>query len=118
MARSKAEDSGFALYLKDSGELIGNIKIEFKRKPFELSVSVKEDQQKQGYMTEAQEAVVDWLFDNCNVDRIWALVGGITPGASRKILSRGGFKILQEKNEEWWCLEKDQWITWKERNGK
>ena len=112
------ENSGFGLYLKDNGECIGHISILFKRKPYELSVGVDEPYQKQGYMTEAQDAVVQWLFEKCNVDRIWALVGPITPSASRKILSRGGFKMLQEKNEEWWCLEKDQWVAWKERNGK
>ena len=117
LPRSLPENSGFGLYLKDNGECIGHISILFIRKPYELSVGVEEPYRKQGYMTEAQDAVVQWLFENCNVDRIWALVGPITPSASRKILSRGGFKMLQGENDEWWCLEKDQWIAWKAQNG-
>ena len=103
---AQAENSGFAIYLK-SGEQIGHINILFKRKPYELSIGIGEQYRKHGYMTEAQSAVIKWIFDNCSTSQVTALVGPITPVASRKLCLNNGFVLAQEGNEEWWILEKD-----------
>ena len=102
---SIAEDSGFAIYLK-SGERVGHIAFDFKRDRFELSVGIKEQYQKHGYMTEAQKAVVPWIFENTNTDKVWALLGGITDVASSKILERTGFEFVPEGNLKWWVVER------------
>ncbi len=57
-------------------------------------------------MTEAQDAAIRWLFNNCNIEQITALVGSITPIASRKLCERSGFHKQVEGNEEWWILDK------------
>ena len=101
-----AEDYGFAIYLK-SGELVGHIAFDYKRNRFELSVGIEETYQKKGYMSEAQKAVVPWIFENSNTDAIWALLGGITDEASRKILERTGFTCVPEGKEEWWVIKRD-----------
>lgn len=100
-----AEDSGFAIYLK-SGELIGHIAFDSKRNRFELSVGIEEEYQKKGYMSEAQRAIIPWIFENSNTDKIWALLGGITDEASRKILERTGFICVPEGTQEWWVIER------------
>ena len=102
---AQPENSGFAIYLK-SGELIGHIDILFKRKPYELSVGIHEQYRKQGYMKEAQRAVIKWIFENCRTSQVTALVGPITPDASRKLCLNNGFVKTPEGNEEWWILEK------------
>ena len=102
---SIAEDSGFAIYLK-SGELVGHVGFDSKRGRFELSVGIEEKYQKNGYMSEAQKAIVPWIFENSNTDKIWAVLGGITNEASRKILERTGFKCVPEGKQEWWVIER------------
>ena len=100
-----AEDSGFAIYLK-SGECVGHIAFDFKRDRFELSVGTEKQYQKHGYMTEAQKAVVPWIFENTKTDKVWAALGGITDVASRKILERTGFKCVPEGRQEWWVIQR------------
>lgn len=101
----KPEDTGFGLYLK-TGELVGHIDVTFKRERFELSVGTFEQYQRHGYMTEAQMAIVPWIFANCNTDTIWAVLGGITDDASRKILERTGFKRYGDEKSEWWVIKR------------
>lgn len=101
-----AEDFGFAIYLK-SGELIGHIAFDSKRSRFELSVGIEEKYRKNGYMSEAQRAIVPWVFENSNTEKIWALLGGITDEASRKILERTGFKCVPECKQEWWVIKRE-----------
>ena len=101
-----AEDFGFAIYLK-SGELVGHIAFDSKRSRFELSVGIEEKYQKSGYMSEAQRVVVPWIFENSNTEKIWALLGGITDEASRKILERTGFKCVPEGKQEWWVIKRE-----------
>ena len=100
------ESGGFAIYLK-SGECVGHIWIQFKRKPYELSVGTEEKYRKNGYMKEAHDAVINWIFENCSTDCIRAIVGPISPIASRKILARFGFKETKEGGDEWWILERN-----------
>ena len=101
------EDGGFAIYLK-TGELIGHIGILFIRKPYELTVGIDNElYRKNGYMTEAQDAVIEWIFNNCKTTQIAALIGPITPVASRKLCVRNGFHESKEDNNEWWILDKE-----------
>lgn len=109
LAPSKAEDTGFAIYLK-SGEYIGHIMVLFKRKPYELSIGIEEPYRKHGYMTEAQERAIKWLFDNCHTSQIVALIGPITPIASRRLCQKHGFHEKKEGREEWWVLDKNDFI--------
>lgn len=101
-----AEDFGFAVYLK-SGELVGHIAFDSKRNRFELSVGIEEKYRKNGYMSEALRVVVPWVFENSNTEKIWALLGGITDEASRKILERTGFKCVPEGKQEWWVIKRE-----------
>ena len=103
---SQAEDGGFAIYLK-AGKLIGHILIYFKRKPYELSVSIDEPYRRKGYMSEAQDEVIQWIFDNCDTRQINVLVGPITPIASRRLCEKNGFHKVMEANHEWWVLNKE-----------
>ena len=105
MESTIAEDFGFAIYL-NSGEYVGHIAFVTKRNRFELSVGIEEKYQRNGYMSEAQRAIVSWIFENSNIDVIWALLGGITDNASRKILERTGFKCIPEGKEEWWAIKR------------
>ena len=100
------ESGGFAVYLK-SGEYVAHILVLFKRKPYELSVGTEEKYRNNGYMKEAHDAVINWIFKNCSTDCISALVGPISPIASRKILTRFGFKEAKEGRDEWWILERN-----------
>ena len=98
------EDGGFAIYLK-SGDYIGHIGFRFDRKPYELTIGIENEQFRQcGYMTEAQDAVIQWIFDNCNTTQITARIGQITPVASRKLCKRNGFHEAKEGQDEWWIL--------------
>lgn len=103
------EREGFALYLKSTDEYVGHINILFKRKPYELSIGTCEEFRRQGYMIEAHETLIPWLFENCGNITINALVGPITPLASRSILKRFGFKQEKEGAEEWWSLNFADW---------
>ena len=110
---SKAEDGGFAIYLKSGdkvGELVGHIGILFKRKPYELTIGIEEQYRRRGYMTEAQDAAIRWIFDNCDTEKITALVGSITPVASRKLCVHSGFHEAREGREEWWILDKKDFL--------
>lgn len=110
---SQSEDGGFAIYLK-SGEEIGHIGLLFHRRPYELTVGVEREYRERHYMTEAQQAVVDWIFNNCNTDVITALVGGITPVACQKMLRKQGFEKLDDSNEEWWELRRESFLMEKQ----
>ncbi len=101
------EDGGFAIYLK-TGDYIGHIGILFHRKPYELTIGIDNEQFRHcGYMTEAQDAVIQWIFENCNTNQITALIGSITPVASRKLCKRNGFHEAKEGHDEWWILNKE-----------
>lgn len=76
------------------------------KETIELSVGIEEKYRKNGYMSEAQSAVVPWIFENSNTDKIWTLLGGITDEASRKILERTGFKCAPERELVWWVIER------------
>lgn len=102
---TRIEDEGFAIYL-NSGTLVGHIIFLFKRNVFELSVGVETQYQKKGYMSEAQRAVIDWIFEYTDYDSVWALLGGITDQASRKLLKRSGFIICNKDSLEWWVLDR------------
>lgn len=104
LSESKPENCCFALYLK-TGEYVGHISILNKRKPFEFSVGIEKPYRKNGYMSEAIGPVIKWIVQNCSVESIVALVGPLTPEASRKILRRHGFMQKQEGNDEWWVLD-------------
>ena len=103
------ERAGFALYLKSTGENVGHIDLKFTRKPYELSVGTLEEHRRQGYMNEALEKVISWLFENCDTKTITAYLGGITPAASRSILRRFGFVQENEGREDWWILNYSDW---------
>ena len=103
LSPAKAEDHGFGIYLNNA--LIGHIAFVYKRERFELSVGITSAYQKNGYMTEAMQEVLKWLDKN-EVDEVWALLGGITNEASRKILSRTGFEKQPEGELEYWVRKK------------
>ena len=65
-----------------------------------------ERHRKCGYMTEAQDAAIQWIFDNCDTMQVTALIGPITPVASRKLCERNGFHEAKEGKDEWWILDK------------
>lgn len=102
-----SENGGFAIYLK-AGDYIGHIGFLFDRKPYELTIGIDNEQFRHcGYMTEAQDAVIQWIFDNCNTTQITARIGSITPVASRKLCKRNGFHEAKEGQDEWWILKKE-----------
>ncbi len=57
-------------------------------------------------MSEAQDKVIKWIFDNCDISQINALVGLITSIASRRLCEKNGFHKKMEGNCEWWILNK------------
>lgn len=59
------------------------------------------------YQNEALDAAIQWIFDSCNTTHITALIGQITPVASRKMCKRNGFHEAKEGKDEWWILKKE-----------
>lgn len=103
----KIEDGGFAVYLKETDNLVCHIGIRSDRKPFELTIGTEDGYKRKGYMSEAHSAVIKWIFDNCKTESICALVGSLTPEACRKILSRDGFSRIDEGKMEWWIKKRN-----------
>lgn len=106
---SKCEDGGFALYLKENNTFVGHVSVTFTRKYFELTVGTEEQFRKQGYMSEALPICIDCIFQNSNVEKIYALRGNIEPVASRKLIEKCGFERTDLEDrpdfEEWYVMK-------------
>ena len=92
-AKRRAIDKNYwAVCLKDSGKLIGNIflwKRDYNR--WELGYVFNRDYQKRGYATEAAKAMLDDIFANQNARRVVAFCNPLNT-ASWRLLERLGFR--------------------------
>ena len=70
--RAQSQDI-WAVCLKESGKLIGNVYLaEKEQQNWEVGYVFHFDYQKQGYATEAVRALLDWAFSQKNAHRIYA----------------------------------------------
>lgn len=101
------EDKTFAICLKETSKVIGSIGVEKygpeSEYPFlkdlrgrELGFVLSKDYHRQGYMSEAVEALMSYLFDEYDLDFITAGYFTFNTG-SKKLQEKLGFKPYKEE---------------------
>ena len=97
---------GFMFYNKINGEWICQIHFEIKRREFEISYGTKENYQGKGYMKEALNFFVHWIFENTSIEKMYALINDNS--ASKHILEITGFEYEQcDECGEWFVITRD-----------
>ena len=98
----------FQFYDKKQKVNICHIELTNKRNRLEVSYGTQEEFQNKGYMTEALEFSVKWVFDNTDEKTIWALPNG---DISKAVLRKCGFKDYEAcdflPDMHWFRIEKD-----------
>lgn len=109
-AINRSNNSNFwAVCLKDTGKLIGNIYLATAAfDTWELGYVFNKDYQRKGYATEAAKALVNDLFVRCNAHRVVAMCNPLNI-TSWKLLERLGMRREG-------CLVKNIWF-FKDDNG-
>lgn len=102
----KIEDQGFGFYLKNQPNIqVCHIGLRMDRKPYEISYGTEKDYRNDGYIREAIDCMINWLFSNSDINKIYALISN--NNTSKKILEEKGFILEEEnKNQKWYCLIK------------
>ena len=99
----------FIVYLKDTGEPIGNIlldRYDEKAKSLEISLNLHPSHWRKGYMTEAILKVMDYVYKNLDIDNI--IYGYAEDNFKSKGLSdKLGFDFYYEQMEHYSRLNKD-----------
>ncbi|NBH61822.1 N-acetyltransferase [Anaerotruncus sp. 80] len=98
------EENGFVFYDKDNLEKkICHVYFVGKRGRFEISCGTEKEYRNKGFMTEAIEALCQWIFQSTNYEEIWALPSNPT---SVRVLEKNDFikdeKLSDEINMFWY----------------
>lgn len=108
LKRATGRETGFVFYDKSNEDIeICHISIVSKRGRFELSFGTIEEYRKMGYMSEALENTIIWIFKHTTEEFIWAIPGN---SISEKILKKYGFEISAEEQENdfrWFMLTRE-----------
>ena len=99
------QEEGFVFYDKDDQNiLICHVGITTKRERFEVSYGTEESFRENGYMLEALNGLIDFIFSKTNEKIIWAIPNG---EISQHILEKCGFRYFVEENGiRWFALER------------
>lgn len=95
---------GFMFYDKTSNEHICQIHFEEKRKEYEISYGTKELYRGKGYMQEALEFFVNWVFENTCIECLYALINN--NAISQHILEKNGFEVERTEPYGTWFVRK------------
>lgn len=96
---------GFMFYDKETEDYVCQIHFEDKRRKYEVSYGTEEQFRGRGFMKEALNFFVKWVFDNTEVKELVALIHD--NNKSQHILENSGF--THEKNDEygdWFIIKK------------
>lgn len=111
---TKPEQVGFGLYDRFNYDIeIGHITTTEKRGRFELSYGLREPFRGQGYMREAVNACVNWLFSSGLTCDICAIPNGNFKDKSQKLLEAVGFQYISKKDPagiNWHVLSRTHWM--------
>jgi diamine N-acetyltransferase len=105
--REAVEESTPSWTIRLNGQVIGLIEADIRREAIaRMGYFLAEAQQRQGYMTEALRAVLEWVFTETPVHRTEA---DITPGnlASYRVVEKLGFRFEGILRKNWFF--KGQW---------
>jgi ribosomal-protein-alanine N-acetyltransferase len=100
----------WCVYLKDNDELVGAVyftQLDKKHKHVELSYWLDDKHWNKGIMTEAGICVVDWAFQNLDLERIYGMCFTNNP-ASGRVLENVGMRYEGTSRHEY--TKKDQWV--------
>lgn len=102
---STGMEYGFMFYDKSNEEFICQIHFEDKRRSFEISYGTDEKFREKGYMTEALEFFVNWIFEHTIIQEMFALIND-NP-ISQHILENRGFEFYkQDENGDWFIIRR------------
>lgn len=76
---------------REPGDLIGMVEVRLRQHKVDLGCVLARRHWRQGYMTEAVGAVVDWAFDQPTIHRVWATCDVENTGSVR-LLERLGLQ--------------------------
>lgn len=98
------KENGFIFYDKDKPEeKICHIGFVSQRDRFEISYGTEKEYRDKGFMTEAVEALCQWIFQSTNYEKIWALPSN---SISVRVLEKNDFikdeKVSDEINMFWY----------------
>lgn len=107
---STGRESGFLFYEKNNmNVLVCHIGITWKRGRIEVSYGTESDFRKQGYMQEALRGLLNWIIEETNEDKIWAIPNG---EESKHILEKCGFvffgKVETDLMRNWFLFSVDR----------
>lgn len=99
-----SDDKTFALELKSNNKVIGSVGIEYinpKVDPYddifgrEIGYVLSKDYWGRGLMTEAVKKVIEFCFNNLDLDYLW-ISHWIKNDRSRRVIEKCGFKFAKE----------------------
>jgi RimJ/RimL family protein N-acetyltransferase len=97
-------EDAFRFYLKDQPDVeVCHIGFTPARDRFEISYGTELEFRKKGYMTEALQALTEWIFVNTAEGEIWGLPNG---QQSQRILERCGYSYCKEDTSYDWYVKR------------
>lgn len=101
---SIGENTGFMFYDKsDHRQLICHIALRDDRKPNEITYGTQETYRNKGYMQEALNAFIKWIFKNTDICKLYALISN-NPTSEKVLINQGFIKENQNDNRHiWYC---------------
>ncbi|QWH42555.1 GNAT family N-acetyltransferase [Bacillus mycoides] len=106
------------IFIKDTNEFIGwcctGIKEELPSPNREIMYAISSEYQNNGYATKATKGLIDYLFENTNVDILNA-IALINNVPSNKVIEKCGFTYMSQQTIEnqlynHYLLSKSEWI--------
>lgn len=118
---------GMAIELKETGQLIGDIALKIESKDYsqaEIGFNLSPNYQKQGFAGEAVFCILDYLFRELNLHRVYAIVDSQNKAAG-SVLKKAGMRreghfvqnIRVKGNwgdEYFYAILKQEWIAKKD----
>lgn len=101
-------EHGFIFYLKEQTEvMVCHIGIIYTRNRFEVSYGTEEQFRQQGYMKEALDNFVCWIFANTDELEIWGLPNGAESEHILQTCRFSSYGVYEDnKSMEWYCVKR------------
>ncbi|NIK75501.1 RimJ/RimL family protein N-acetyltransferase [Paenibacillus castaneae] len=121
---SKGEGIGdlrlrLGIILKETGELIGwcctGIKDELPPPNREIMYAISKDYRGKGYTTQASQGMINYLFENTNVE-VLSAIALLSNVPSNKVIQKSGFNFqdiieIDEEKYNYYKLDKKDWAA-------
>lgn len=107
----------FGIFLKETGEFIGfcntGIKEELPAPNREIAYCISKHYRNRGYTTKAAKGLINFLFENTNVELLNAIVL-LQNASSNRVIQKSGFNFIEEieiENQKYnhYTLHKSEW---------